>query len=255
MPRLFDRGAVLLVVLMAVAGCEERSIIEQGTDKQEDDVAVKSPEQHLFEAIGNNDAGGITKLIEDGLDLQQGTGDAWDQSTLGADALSSAVASGAVQAAQALLDAGVSPDATSHGKGVLYQAATAGQYEAFRLIVEAGVDLGSDETAWAAEHAASNGRTDMLRLLVQHGYDVNLQPDRESWTPLLAAAAGGHAETVRYLLEQGADPGRTTIRRNKDGTVDLLTARSVAVEAEHQEVVELLDRLSWGQSGASSPST
>lgn len=37
-----------------------------------------------------------------------------------------------------------------------------------------------------------------VRLLVQHGADLNKQDD-DSWTPLHAACAEGHAEIAKYV--------------------------------------------------------
>lgn len=48
------------------------------------------------------------------------------------------------------------------------------------------------------------GQLQSVQLLVQFGAEVNrLAPDMVS--PLLMAAAGGHHEVVRFLLQHGAD--------------------------------------------------
>ena len=52
--------------------------------------------------------------------------------------------------------------------------------------------------------AASAGHTDIVRLLIAHGADVNAQSSSGN-TPLMYACAGGHEEVVRVLLEAGAN--------------------------------------------------
>ena len=45
----------------------------------------------------------------------------------------------------------------------------------------------------------------LVRLLVQHGADIS-KADCDSWTPLHAAAANGHAEIARWV-------GSSTLQR------------------------------------------
>jgi len=52
--------------------------------------------------------------------------------------------------------------------------------------------------------AASAGRTDLTKKLIELKVDVN-KPIKGGWTPLMIAAAEGHAETVSALVESGAD--------------------------------------------------
>ncbi len=54
-------------------------------------------------------------------------------------------------------------------------------------------------------HAARNGDTELVRLLIEHGADVNAAND-SSHTVLYCAGGHGHVETLRLLLETGADP-------------------------------------------------
>ena len=85
--------------------------------------------------------------------------------------------------------------------------------------------------------AASRGNVDTVRRLLEDGAD----PNDRSWstnqmTPLHAAAAGGHLETVRLLLDNDADP---------DGELKLssfvqFAPLHLAAEHNHAEVAALL---------------
>lgn len=52
--------------------------------------------------------------------------------------------------------------------------------------------------------AAANGHAETVRVLVENGADVNAA-DRTGWTVLHAAIHGGHEDVVRLLLERGAE--------------------------------------------------
>jgi ankyrin repeat protein len=56
-------------------------------------------------------------------------------------------------------------------------------------------------------HAARNGDTEIVRLLIEHGADVNATNTR-GHTVLYCAGAHGHLDTVRLLLNEGVD-GKT----------------------------------------------
>lgn len=57
----------------------------------------------------------------------------------------------------------------------------------------------------ALHHASRNGDLDIVMQLVVSGADVNATSNNGHF-PLYCAAGHGHAETTRYLLENGADP-------------------------------------------------
>ena len=69
--------------------------------------------------------------------------------------------------------------------------------------------------------AASAGHTDIVRLLIAHGADVNAQSSSGN-TPLMYACAGGHEEVVRVLLEAGAH----VEDHNENGHTPLMEAAS-----------------------------
>src|SRR5688572_7507704 len=53
-------------------------------------------------------------------------------------------------------------------------------------------------------HAARNGDTEIVRLLIEHGADVNAANTR-GHTVLYCAGGHGHLDTTQLLLDEGAD--------------------------------------------------
>jgi hypothetical protein len=80
--------------------------------------------------------------------------------------------------------------------------------------------------------AASNGYVDIVKLLLEANFNVNVVTAGSLETPLHLAAKAGHEEIVRCLLLHGADPGE------RDAASE--TAWQVAVEERHVSVVKLL---------------
>lgn len=97
----------------------------------------------------------------------------------------------------------------------------------------------SDVNSRAKQHgqtalmlAVSHGRLDTVRLLLEAGADVNIQ-DEDGSTALMCAAEHGHLEIVKLLLSQ-ADCDVAVV--DHDGS----TALSIAMEAGHRDIGVLL---------------
>jgi hypothetical protein len=82
--------------------------------------------------------------------------------------------------------------------------------------------------------AASNGYVDIVKLLLEADFNVNIVTASSLETPLHLAAKAGHEEIVRCLLRHGADP---EVRNAASET-----AWQVAVEERRASVVKLLMR-------------
>ncbi len=81
--------------------------------------------------------------------------------------------------------------------------------------------------------AAQLGATDIVRLLLDHGFDVNQQEDTGS-TALIWASLGGREETVELLIQKGADVNK----KDHSGMTPLLIA---ALRGKEKIVSKLIE--------------
>ena len=140
---------------------------------------------------------------------------------------------------------------------LLHQAAAEGNIEHVKLLISEGADLNArDQQGWTPALAALlNGELAVLDLLLTMGADTgaphlvaytgdlrgikshvekNAPVDRlEGFTLLHAAAAGGHADVIEFLIAKGFEVTATT---EDDGTTPL----HLAALSGHKEVAELL---------------
>ena len=85
----------------------------------------------------------------------------------------------------------------------IFDAVDSGDIDAVRIAIEdksARDNEGKTPLHWASY----NGNTEIARLLIEQGADVNAA-DEYGITPLMSACDGGYVETARLLIEQGAD--------------------------------------------------
>jgi uncharacterized protein len=83
----------------------------------------------------------------------------------------------------------------------------------------------------AAANRDANTGLEMIRMLLDHGAEVNVA-QQGGWTPLQEAAAHGNIELVRLLLDHGADKNA----RAENGK----TALDLATDGKHTETVAAL---------------
>ncbi|CAI8025558.1 Putative ankyrin repeat protein RF_1099 [Geodia barretti] len=81
------------------------------------------------------------------------------------------------------------------------------------------------------------GDSEMAKLLLDSQANPNLQQSNTGYTALMFACKGGHLDTVKVLMEHGADP----LIRNSAG----VTALGVASANEFPDVCNELNH--WGQ--------
>ena len=158
-------------------------------------------------------------------------------------------AQGNTKEVQHLLDQGMSPnfrDETFPHATALQWAVLQGRTEVARLLLDRGADVNAvnDLGGTALQIAAWHGHAEIVRLLLERGADINRQSNT-GWTALHAAARQGHEEVVRILLQQGADRNLVT----QDGQ----TPATVATHQGHAELSAILQAGSSGSEPAKAP--
>ena len=201
--------------------------------------SVAGEQQALIVAARAGDSDEIAKLIEQAVDINSGEADgtralhwAAHQDNLpmaelllsaGADvdaaneygvtALHLACTNQGEQMVGLLLNSGANPDAALwNGESVLMSCARTGAAAAVEALLAKGADSGLREKVrnqTALMWAAAEGHGDVTRILVDSGADTKAR-STAGYTPLLYAARSGDLETALALLDGGADPNEAT---------------------------------------------
>jgi uncharacterized protein len=146
-------------------------------------------------------------------------------------------------------DAAKAKSTSPDGWPLLHLAAAFGTPEAVALLLLNGADVhqvADTPMRNQALHAAlALGREqETVRMLLEHGADPNV-PQMGGFRPLHQAAAAGRLDLVQQLLEAGADPALLCDRGK--------SAADYARERSHPSVVGLLE--SWPPHHPSAPGT
>ena len=109
---------------------------------------------------------------------------------------------------QYLIDNGANVNATNNkGLTALLKACSYRQMDVVKVLLEAGADPTIvDDVHYSSLHAAVDGRCskDTLQALVDHGAHIDAER-KDGTNALLRACKTGQSESVRFLLEAGAD--------------------------------------------------
>ena len=149
-------------------------------------------------------------------------------------ALVFAAADGDARKVAELLSQGGRVDAREHGFTPLQVVAQRGHTEVCKLLIEKGSDLEESSTRTqdtALHKAAINGHEILLQLLLSHNAEVNSR-NRIEDTPLHLASQEGHLASVVTLLQAGADP----LLPDDDGFLPI----HLAANHNHDAVVRIL---------------
>ncbi|KAJ7127859.1 ankyrin repeat-containing domain protein, partial [Mycena epipterygia] len=177
-----------------------------------------------------------------------------DIATHGARALEMAARSGGTEVVGLLLEKGVN----ANGEGEKYHNALAAactsdfRTETVRLLLENGSEVNGHEEESPLQVAATNGCTQIVRLLLgRKGVNVNAQ-SKKYGSALQVAAINGHLEIVSLLLKKGADVNsqskkygtalHTTCRNGHADIVRLLLENGVDIETQGGKALQVADK-------------
>ena len=94
----------------------------------------------------------------------------------------------------------------NHGETPLMYAAYAGSLEGMKLLLKDGASVDTQSQSGATALIWSATDLGKVRLLIDHGANVNLATKRRRTALLVAAMSDPSAEIVKLLIEKGADP-------------------------------------------------
>lgn len=116
----------------------------------------------------------------------------------------------------------------------LVDAAARGDVNVVRRLLESGapVDSIDSDGDTALKGAATTGELEAVRVLIELGADPNRPAGILGTPPLMCAAEMGHADVVAHLLRSGANPAATN---NKGQTALMMAERN-----GHGEIAALL---------------
>jgi ankyrin repeat protein len=190
-------------------------------------AAMAGSYEDFFSAIKTDDASAIDKLLRRGFDPN--TPDAQ-----GVAGLLLAVREPSPKVIKVLLKSPKINAEVRNAKdeSALMFAAINGQLDIATALIEGGADV--NKPGWAPLHyAATKGHVAMIELLLENDAYIDAESPNQS-TPLMMAAMYGTAESVKVLLEAGADPsikneqGLTAIdfanRVSRPGNAELIAA-------------------------------
>ena len=162
--------------------------------------------ERVIRAIGQGDMADLAAALEEGADPNV-------ESTPGRPALFLAASRGNAEATRLLIDAGADVNADTADGSILVKAAVEGHPEVVELLLDAGADMSAIGRAWSggdapalwAAAAGEHGIIEVARLLIEHGADVDQVDPTGGATALILAASTNQADMVELLLESGAD--------------------------------------------------
>lgn len=137
-----------------------------------------------------------------------------------------------------LMKQGVSCDAADQeGHTALMYAAFNGHSEIVLYLLDAGSEINRVDFLGrtALLYGATGPFPETVRILLDRGADPNKVDTNEHFSPLMHAAAEGHLDVVKVLVENGADRSL----RDVDGD----DAVSFATQGGHTQVVEFLNSI------------
>lgn len=121
----------------------------------------------------------------------------------------------------------------------LHLAASKGRIEVVKKLIDLGIDVnkkGGTFNAGAIERAAANGHIEVVKYLINYG--AKLDTSEPESNTLFSAIQGGHLDIVKLLIENGID---TTIKYTGDNMSNM-DAVAFAREQGQMEIAEFIEK-------------
>lgn len=96
-------------------------------------------------------------------------------------------------------------------QNVLFEPGIENRGAQLKEAIKLGADLNSTTifTTTLLQQAIGEEKTQVIKLMIENGVDVNYRVSDEDLTPLMYAINSGNKEIVTLLLDNGADPAKT----------------------------------------------
>ncbi len=140
-----------------------------------------------------------------------------------------------IEVVRLLLEAGADANASSGESGETPLTSNIkhnGSEEILRTLLEHGASARPKSFEPPLVSAVQVGATEKVRMLLDHGADINATAPFTDSTPLMLAATYGHLGMAKMLIEKAADLNR----RDRSGS----TALSLAIKNRHPQIANLL---------------
>ena len=224
------RTSVMTAAVLWLMTMAQGSVMAAGADLQ------------LLEAVQRQDRAAVRTLLKEGVDVNVSRAD-------GATALAWAVHWDDQETADLLIRAGADVDAANElGVTPLMLAARNGSAAMIEKLLRAhaGPNVARSTGETALLLAARTGKPEGVRLLLAAGAAADVKMGAREQTPLMWAAAEGHAPIVRLLLEVGADKEARTTWISKKGRARYASQKEpLAPRADGRSVIAAL----WPRDG------
>jgi ankyrin repeat protein len=185
-----------------------------------------APSAPIADAAMAKDTVAVKKLLKEGVDVNAAQGD-------GMTALHWAALNGDAELASMLLFAGANVSAKTRlgGYTPLHLAAQIGNATVIAPLIAAGAPVTALTTtgATALMQASHAGSTESVRMLIENGADLNLKETANGQTALMFAAAADRVDVVKMLVARGADLAATS-------RVEDLSALTMTAEVDQNGV-------------------
>ena len=183
--------------------------------------------EDFFIAIKNDNAAAIASLLARGFDPNT-------RDSKGQPGLTMALQERSAKVAKALLERpGIDVNALNEaGESALMMAALKGDLSGAQLLLDRGAKV--NQPGWSALHYAATGpEPKIVQLLIERGAEIDAASPNGS-TPLMMAAQYGSEDSVRLLLERGADASKRNQRELRAVDFARLSGREPLVKRLEQ---------------------